>query len=1442
MAPEQQMPEQMPIAEQPEQQAAASMAATGQVMQVLQNAAEGFTIGSQQYAETGDKATLNRVRKYLRDNLTPMMGQQAANDYIRYLVDEGGLNEADYGSGHGLFGTAVQGVQIPEVTVGEQAQPQAEAPPAEPVKAEPLPADLHPIEAMNIPGQEQAHQAAVESAKAAGIQPVLSKLTGRINPEKTTVDWDKISQFNTLGGLLKHMQDHVPVDYKGIIQKILPSVKNIPINVVNSISGSPGALAAYRPSISRLTGDVVAHRIEFSMRKNGNDISTILHESLHGATVSNYYRGKAGDERYAQAAKDLDSLTRKLVKLQKEGNVDISFFRDYKRANLPRELISWGQTDRDVQKQLKSVVLPNKKTAWSEFVNTMRKLLGLPANQTTALEHLLDISERLTSQQDVMQRKPVGTAVEEAITKEAPSEETVAYPRQNIMGKPITIPADAAYSVGEQELTGWSKFVNDHVYDYVDKFVDLKKLIAAINATKHKLDDKWDAYMRETLYHQRVRFQTKEFLEKELEPLAQEMVARGVSEEELNAYLMARHAEEYNNVINDRNPEDSELRDRGSGIHTIVADAYMKGASKEEIDAIRANFQLTKNEEALLNEIPKMTDAKRKALADIAKRADAMIRKTQQIAVDGGIEKQSTIDYWNDLYRHYVPFKRSAEELEFEQAQYGAGKGFSTKAKMGRAATGSLKTIDNIFNNIILQRDMAIVKAEKARIGRAIYAMAIQHPNPNFWLPVNPNAGVIGKANDLYIRLQKDKAKLKDLGATIDNMQAAGKDVSAQLESYQVLRDKIASDERSYTAMAAEAEQVKKQIAAEMSKLGYDSQNQNVEGGMIENIVREPQGSFYNPTTGLVEYRTNSFLRSSPNVLAVPIDGETRYVFFNQGNPMAHRLAQALKGADAEQLGRLTALVSKFTRWIASVNTQYNPFFGIVNMMRDVQGAQLNLSSTALAGQQMAVDKNIFGALSTIWQSVRDGNPKGVYAEQWDEFQRRGGTTGIRDMLVDNQKKVSALSTLLADYQRNPTQASLLKAGRAAIKFMGDFNDTMENAVRLAAFIEAKKKFNKIYANPDVAADKAAELAKNLTVNFNRKGAKTTFVNSLYAFFNASVQGTARLAETLKGPAGKKIMGSLMLLGVIQQLMLSGFEDDDPPEFVRQKNLVIPTGGGKYLSFPMPLGFNLLVNTGRLATSTFMSGGDNIAKNIGNFATAAADSFSPLGGGSLVQAAAPTVLDPAVALYGNTDAFGRPIFRADRPGQPVPGYLRSTEGSTEISKFIAKALNYMSGGTEFQKGEISPTADHIDYIAGQLGGGTFREARKLGEFGSNQVTGEETAPYRVPLFGRFMGDTGSEANIRNKFYANVQQMASLEAEIKGRLKSQQRVDQFLADHPEARMYQAANAAESQITKINKLRKQLIERGASKEQLKQLNDQKIQMMKQFNDMMDRATPK
>jgi hypothetical protein len=50
-----------------------------------------------------------------------------------------------------------------------------------------------------------------------------------------------------------------------------------------------------------------------------------------------------------------------------------------------------------------------------------------------------------------------------------------------------------------------------------------------------------------------------------------------------------------------------------------------------------------------------------------------------------------------------------------------------------------------------------------------------------------------------------------------------------------------------------------------------------------------------------------------------------------------------------------------------------------------------------------------------------------------------------------------------------------------------------------------------------VSVQKAANLAKNLTVNFNRKGELSSGLNLFYLFFNAAVQGTANIAQAMSG-------------------------------------------------------------------------------------------------------------------------------------------------------------------------------------------------------------------------------------------------------------------------------------------------------------------------------------
>ena len=117
------------------------------------------------------------------------------------------------------------------------------------------------------------------------------------------------------------------------------------------------------------------------------------------------------------------------------------------------------------------------------------------------------------------------------------------------------------------------------------------------------------------------------------------------------------------------------------------------------------------------------------------------------------------------------------------------------------------------------------------------------------------------------------------------------------------------------------------------------------------------------------------------------------------------------------------------------------------------------------------------------------------------------------------------------------------KKATGLFNWLSDYNLAMENAVRLSAY--------KVGLEQGMSKQQAASLAKNLTVNFNRKGQVGQQAGAIYAFFNASMQGSARIGQTLfdmdgsdvksirLSSTGKKIVYGGMLLGAMQALLLS---------------------------------------------------------------------------------------------------------------------------------------------------------------------------------------------------------------------------------------------------------------------------------------------------------------
>ncbi|CAB5224476.1 AdoMet_MTases domain containing protein [uncultured Caudovirales phage] len=911
------------------------------------------------------------------------------------------------------------------------------------------------------------------------------------------------------------------------------------------------------------------------------------------------------------------------------------------------------------------------------------------------------------------------------------------------------------YKGGAAPLATWTSAeeskMDTWIYRIQDKHIDTKRVVQAITQEIGDIADRWDPYLKETLYHSRTADQTKRFLKDEFQPLMKDMAERKVVLQDFETYLHMRNAQAYNEMIASRNPE---MPDGGSGIDTADAQDYLAKLTKDQ----KKNYE------------------------ELAAGIDKIVRGTQDILVDTGMEKAETIAAWNQKLPNYVPMKRDENELDFVSSGSGMGAGFSSGGRFTKTAAGSYKTVVDIIGNIALQRERAIIRSEKARVGRALYGLAIRSPNPEFWMPINPSA--------------------------------------------------IKS---------------KKKLVQELKNMGIDPAD-------AENIISEPKVPRFNKQTGQIEYEINPNMRGANNVLSVRVNGEDRFVFFNPGDPRAKRMIEAMKNLDAHQMSEILNGVAEATRAFAAMNTQYNPVFGAWNFVRDVMGAAVNLSSTPLAHRKAAVLAGVnlltgAPALRAIYRDLREKGSTTPEMQKWidlfEQFQKAGGQTGYREQFSRSKERATIVQRELGKLDRS----NVRKAVDATFQWLSDYNDAMENAVRLSAF--------KVALDEGMSEERAASLAKNLTVNFNRKGQLTSNVNALYAFFNASVQGTARMAELLVdrtpdgryklSSAGKKVIVGGLLIGVAQAALLAiaGFGDDEPPDFLKDKNLILPdifTGSGKYLVVPMPLGLNIFPNFGRIMTEFMFSGKKDAGKLGLRLLGVVMDAFNPLGTSGLAQTISPTILDPIVSYRINEDAFGRPIARESRATNPTPGYERNRETSSAFSQGLSYAINYMTGGGEYGIGKWSPTADQLDYLIGQYAGGVGREGAKLANWSADKIQGKETPPYSVPLIGKAYGETETPSAITDKFYKNVIMLAEHEGAIKRMREAKVSVSEYRRENPEVKLISTANNLENQVSKLNKTKKELLEKeqtDAVKARIKLIDEQKARMMKRFNERVKAA---
>lgn len=884
-----------------------------------------------------------------------------------------------------------------------------------------------------------------------------------------------------------------------------------------------------------------------------------------------------------------------------------------------------------------------------------------------------------------------------------------------------------------------------------DKNIDIKRVVEALQATGRQLAEDLNPVLKEEMYLKRAEQKSKDFTTDEMIPLTKAMKLMGVTLEQMDHYLQARH---------------------------IVRDNLNK-----RLQAINPNLAGTPEFDRLAG----MTDQQAQGIVNqyarlepLARKVDDMVDKTRDLMVSYGLEKQSTIDAWRAAYGAYVPLRREG----FEDEGYPSGTGRSVRGSTVKQRLGSGLEATNILANVAQARDQVITRGEKTRPVVAMAGLLMMHPNSDL--------ATLDKPAQIQIT---------------DPVTGVVTTVPGNLTNYQV--------------------------------------------PMVRRV---------DPRTGMVGLFPDPTYKGRDNVVNFRVNGEDFAIVFNERNPRAMEVAKAFKDTDTAQLTGLMAMVAPYTRYLASINTQYNPIFGIVNFVRDSQFAMLALQTTPLKDKKAEVMANTISSLRGIYQdarAVRNGqHPTSATAQMWERFQHVGGPTGYRDLFFSSTERAEEIEHLITPMTFSEIRSAKDFGRRMestwAMQVLSDYNLTMENSIRLGVFTTA--------VNMGISDLQAASYAKNITVNFNKRGQIGAQMGSLYAFFNANVQGTARIFETLfeRTPtgvtisaAGKKVIAGGLLLGALQTfaLAMAGFGDDQPPEYIKARNIIIPMPGTEkgYVSIPMPLGFNLLPNIGRAAAETVKRGVEGkplklmsqMSDLIGSFY----GTFSPLGGsGGIVQELMPTTVDPIVSAFAtNKDWTGKSIAKEDVSRlDPTPGHTRARDTATVWATALSKAINWATGGTEHSAGVLSPTPDTLDYLIQQATGGVGREISKTAQVVQSQITGEELPFYKVPLLGRFGGSATGATAVRDDFYTRVKDVNIASREFAGRVKDKDpSAREFIRENPEARLKPAADQIERKISDLQKLKHEDLKRGASADRIQQREKQITNLMLRFNQLVDRV---
>lgn len=527
------------------------------------------------------------------------------------------------------------------------------------------------------------------------------------------------------------------------------------------------------------------------------------------------------------------------------------------------------------------------------------------------------------------------------------------------------------------------------------------------------------------------------------------------------------------------------------------------------------------------------------------------------------------------------------------------------------------------------------------------------------------------------------------------------------------------------------------------------------------------------------------------HIIRMKLRGKDVSLIIN-GNP---RAAQAINGMlNIETEGAYKMIFGPVLRFMSAVRTSYNPEFWISNAQRDLLMAAMGMDIRGYGAGNFVSNVVNPRKIMRMMKDYKNGTLGNSEMENYyREFAESGAITGFTVVNGNDywEKQINEFIDK-STFRKAVEKVKLDKF----LQHWQDLGEAVEQMTRFSAFVSARKAGEGIV--------EATNLAKEISVNFNRKGSGqhikwkeldtlttkdgrplsqagkiAVYTLSLVPaygrhaimFFNAAIQGLNSMYKLWKiNP--KRFSGWMtgyFAIGVMQALLHALMDDDDDyldiNDYTRRNNLLLGYGG-LYFKWSMPQEARAFYAMGDMFVNSLM--GRTPDKNVVWESAKAFLDVMPISVDDGILGALPSVLQPAMDIARNKDFAGARIyndmrFLSEDERSRTPKYPNALPNTGKVFINISKVLNNLSGGSEWDAGAINIHPETIQHIVENAGGGLLTTFDKIYETIGGAVdmatglpiTGEELSVRRFPFLNRILqvnDERTRNAHVSELFY------------------------------------------------------------------------------------------